>query len=213
PAVEARVAFTGQHTSLVDSVLSAFRLEPDYDLAIMKEGQTLYDVIHGALDGLRDVVRAFAPHMLLVQGDTATVFVGSLVGFFEGVAVGHVEAGLRSGDKTAPFPEEVMRRLTDVIADHYFVPTPRARGLLLRESAPPDRIHVTGNTVVDALLSVADLGRPITDPALRAVVEDPALRLVLLTAHRRESFGAPIREVFSAIRRLADQRTDVAVVY
>ena len=115
--VETRVAFTGQHTELVDQVLTAFSMEAHYDLAIMKEGQTLYDVVHRALDGLRDAVRDFDPHMLLVQGDTATVFTGALVGFFEGVPVGHVEAGLRSGDKSAPFPEEVLRRLTDVVAD------------------------------------------------------------------------------------------------
>lgn len=211
--VETRVAFTGQHTDLVDRVLTAFDLRPDYDLAIMKEGQTLYDVIHAALDGLRDVVRDFAPQMILVQGDTATVFVGSLVGFLEKVPVGHVEAGLRSGDKSAPFPEEVLRRLTDVIADLHFAPTRRARDLLLRENAPAANVHVTGNTVVDALLSVAELKRSLSDEALREVVTDPDARLVLLTAHRRESFGAPLREVFGAVRALADERDDVVVVY
>lgn len=211
--VETRVAFTGQHTDLVDRVLTAFDLHPDYDLAIMKEGQTLYDVIHAALDGLRDVVRDFAPQMILVQGDTATVFVGSLVGFLEKVPVGHVEAGLRSGDKSAPFPEEVLRRLTDVIADVHFAPTRRARDLLLRENVPAGNVHVTGNTVVDALLSVAELKRSLSDEALREVVTDPDARLVLLTAHRRESFGAPLREVFGAVRALADERDDVVVVY
>lgn len=211
--VETRVAFTGQHTSLVDRVLSAFDLRPHYDLEIMKEGQTLYDVVHAALDGLRDVVRDFAPDLVLVEGDTATVFTGALVGFFEGVRVGHVEAGLRSGDKSAPFPEEVLRRLTDVVADYHFAPTRRARDLLLRESAPADRVFVTGNTVVDALVSVADQERPIEDAVLRGIVEAGERRLVLLTAHRRESFGAPIREVFSAVRSLADERDDIDVVY
>lgn len=213
PDVETRVAFTGQHTSLVDTVLSAFELVPDYDLGIMKEGQSLYDVVHGALDGLREAVRDWAPDMILVQGDTTTVFTGSLVGFFERVPVGHVEAGLRSGDKGAPFPEEVLRRLTDVVADHHFAPTRGARDLLLQENAPAQRIHVTGNTVVDALLSVAELGRPIGNDDLRSVVTDGGSRLVLLTAHRRESFGAPLREVFGAIRRLADDVDDITIVY
>jgi UDP-N-acetylglucosamine 2-epimerase (non-hydrolysing) len=213
PRVETRVALTGQHTTLVDQVLTAFDLERHYDLGIMRDGQTLYDVVHGALDGLREVVQDFQPDVLLVQGDTATVFAASLVGFFEHVRVGHVEAGLRSGDKTAPFPEEVLRRLTDVIADFYFAPTGRSRDLLLAENAPADRIHVTGNTVVDALVSVAGQDRPIQDPVLRAVVDDPAKRLVLLTAHRRESFGDPIRDLFGAVRALADEYADIAIVY
>ncbi|MDX1494331.1 MAG: UDP-N-acetylglucosamine 2-epimerase (non-hydrolyzing), partial [Longimicrobiales bacterium] len=172
PEIETRVAFTGQHTTLVDSVLSAFELEPDYDLAIMTEGQSLYDVVGSALEGLRATVRDFGPEMLLVQGDTATVFTGSLVGFFEGVKVGHVEAGLRSGDKRAPFPEEVLRRLTDVIADLHFAPTRGARDLLLQENAPAHGIHVTGNTVVDALQAVAAMDRPVENEELRDVLED-----------------------------------------
>lgn len=211
--VETRVAFTGQHTELVDQVLTAFSMEADYDLAIMREGQTLYDVVQRALDGLRDAVRDFDPHMLLVQGDTATVFTGALVGFFEGVPVGHVEAGLRSGDKSAPYPEEVLRRLTDVVADHHFAPTRQARDLLLAENAPASHIHVTGNTVVDALHSVADLERPISDGALREIVADEGIRLVLLTAHRRESFGEPLRRIFQAVQQIADEHEDVAVLY
>ena len=117
--VESRVVLTGQHTDLVDQAVQAFRLEPHYDLGIMKEGQTMYDVVQGALEGLRGVVQEFRPHTLLVQGDTATVFTGSLVGFFERVKVGHIEAGLRSHNKWAPFPEEIFRRLTDVVSDYY----------------------------------------------------------------------------------------------
>ncbi|MDP2955626.1 MAG: UDP-N-acetylglucosamine 2-epimerase (non-hydrolyzing) [Longimicrobiales bacterium] len=212
PEVETRVCLTGQHTTLVDQVLEAFDLVPDDDLGIMKEGQTLYDVVHGALDGLRDVVRSFRPDLLLVQGDTATVFVGSLVAFFERVKVGHVEAGLRSHDKWAPFPEEIFRRLADVLTDHYFAPTPLAREALLAEGVPPQRIHVTGNTVVDALMSVTGQDRPVTDPTLGRVLAG-GRRLVLLTAHRRESFGAPLREVFAAIRELADAVPDAEIVY
>jgi UDP-N-acetylglucosamine 2-epimerase (non-hydrolysing) len=212
--LEVRVALTGQHGDLVDQALAAFGTRPDYDLDIMRADQTLYDVTRGVLDGLRDVVRAYAPDLVLVQGDTATVFAASLVAFFEHVRVGHVEAGLRSGtDRKQPFPEEMFRRLTDVIADLYFAPTPRARDALLAEDVPPARVFVTGNTVVDALKAAAAQERTVQDPDLRAVVEDASVRLVLLTAHRRESFGAPIRAVFQAVRALADLATDARIVY
>ena len=210
--VQARLALTGQHTALVDQVLDVFGLVPDYDLGIMKEGQTLYDVLHGALDGLRGVVRDFRPDALLVQGDTATVFVGSLVGFLERVKVGHVEAGLRSHDKWAPWPEEIFRRLTDVVSDYYFAPTRHAKDALVAENVPADSVYVTGNTVVDALLEVAERGGAVENEALRAVIEGDR-RLVLLTAHRRESFGAPLRDVFGAVRALADELDDIEVVY
>lgn len=210
--VETRVCLTGQHTTLVDQVLEAFALVPDHDLEIMKEGQTLYDVVHRALDGLRDVVRDFRPDVLLVQGDTATVFVGSLVAFFEKVKVGHVEAGLRSHDKWAPFPEEIFRRLSDVLSDYYFAPTGLARDALLAEGVPAEKVYVTGNTVVDALLSVTAEERPVADETLARVLDGPR-RLVLLTAHRRESFGAPLRQVFAAVRELVDAVDDVEVVY
>ena len=220
PAAECRVALTGQHTTLVDQVLEAFALEPeydvgtpDYDLGIMREGQTLYDVLHAGLDGLREVVASYRPELMLVQGDTATVFTASLVGFIERVRVGHVEAGLRSGDKWAPFPEEMFRRLTDVIADDHFVPTAHAAANLVREGVPSERIHVTGNTVVDAVLVAAERPHEVSDPALRAVLADPSARLVLLTAHRRESFGAPLRGVFGAVREVVDRTPDVHVVY
>ncbi len=217
--VETRFALTGQHTDLVDQVLDAFDLQPDYDLGIMREGQSLYDVAHGCLDGLREVVTDFRPDALLVQGDTATVFYGALVGFFERVRVGHVEAGLRSGRKWAPYPEEMFRRLTDVLTDWYFAPTPLARRNLLREGVPEARVYVTGNTVVDALHDVAArLGEP-DSPVLAerlAALADPTSReerLILLTAHRRESFGAPLRSVFQAVRDVAERRPDVAFLY
>jgi UDP-N-acetylglucosamine 2-epimerase (non-hydrolysing) len=212
PELATRLCFTGQHTALVDQVLEAFDLRPDYDLGIMREGQSLYDVVHAALDGLRDVTRSFGPDVVLVQGDTATVFVGSLVAFFEGVKVGHVEAGLRSQDKWAPFPEEVFRRLADVMADYHFAPTELARDALIREGVPAERVHLTGNTVVDALLSVAQTERDVRDPSLGRVLGGEH-RLVLLTAHRRESFGEPLREVFQAVRALVDAVPDVEVLY
>ena len=210
--VETRVVLTGQHTQLVDQVVQALRLDPDYDLGIMKEGQTLYDVVQGALEGLRGVVQEFRPDALLVQGDTATVFTGSLVGFFERVKVGHVEAGLRSHDKWAPFPEEIFRRLTDVVSDYCFAPTEHAKRALLAEKVPAEYVYGTGNTVVDALMSVAGQQRPVENEVLRAAIQGER-RLVLLTAHRRESFGAPIRELFGAVRALADEIDDIEIVY
>ncbi len=209
---EVQVVLTGQHTDLVDQVLETFHMAPKHDLAIMREGQTLYDVAHGCLDGLRRVVAEESPDALLVQGDTATVCFGSLVGFFEKVAVGHVEAGLRSGDKWAPWPEEVFRRVTDVLSDWYFAPTRRAAEHLLAESVDPGAVHVTGNTVVDALQRVAAAAGEPEDAALRAALAG-GRRLVLLTAHRRESFGEPLREVFRGVREVVDAHDDVEVVY
>ena len=211
--VETRVALTGQHTSLVDQVLEAFQLDPEHELGIMREGQTLYDVAEGCLAGLRGVIQEFRPRIVLAQGDTASVFFASLVAFFERAMVGHVEAGLRSGDKWAPYPEEIFRRLSDVLSDFYFAPTPSARDNLLREGVDPDRIHVTGNTVVDALLQVSATERPPENDVLRSVLADDSSRLVLLTAHRRESFGGPLRDVFGAVRRIVDAHEDVQVVY
>lgn len=210
--VDSRLALTGQHTELVDQVLDTFGMVPEYDLGIMKEGQSLYDVAHACLDGLREVVTDYRPDVLLVQGDTATVFFGSLVGYFEDVRVGHVEAGLRTKEKRAPFPEEIFRHCCDVIADYHFAPTVSAKDNLLAEGVPPDTIYLTGNTVVDALRSVAEQGRPVSDPTLAGVIAG-ARRLVLLTAHRRESFGEPLRRVFRAVLEIADAHPDVEIVY
>ena len=210
--VDVRLALTGQHTELMDQVLQVFGLAVDWDLGIMKEGQSLYDVAHGCLEGLRGVVTEFRPDMILVQGDTASVFFGALVGFFERVRVGHVEAGLRSGDKWRPYPEEILRRLTGVVADVHFAPTPGARAHLLAEDVPAPAIHVMGNTVVDALLRIAERPHEPRDAALRAALAS-GLRLVLVTAHRRESFGAPLREAFAALREIADRFEDVVLLY
>jgi UDP-N-acetylglucosamine 2-epimerase (non-hydrolysing) len=210
--VVTRLALTGQHTDLLDQVLDVFSMRPDWDLGIMKEGQDLYDVAHGCLSGLRELVREFRPDMLLVQGDTASVFFGALVGFFERVQVGHVEAGLRSGDKWRPYPEEILRRMTGVVADVHFAPTPGAREHLLAENVPAADIHVTGNTVVDALQRIAALPHTAGNRRLAEILGS-GKRLVLVTAHRRESFGAPLREAFSALRDIADEHADVALLY
>jgi UDP-N-acetylglucosamine 2-epimerase (non-hydrolysing) len=212
PLLETRVALTGQHTDLLDQVLGTFDLRADWDLGIMREGQDLYDVAQGCLTGLRGVVRDYRPELILVQGDTATVFFAALVAFFERVKVGHVEAGLRSGDKWRPYPEEIFRRLSGVVADLHFAPTAAARENLLAEGVPARQVFLTGNTVVDALLDVTGRALPIEDPLLRRLIEQ-GRRFVLVTAHRRESFGAPLREVFGAIRELADHFPEVHFLY
>ena len=210
--VEVRVALTGQHSELVDQVLDVFGFATDWDLGIMREGQDLFDVGIGCLAGLRDVLREYRPSLVVVQGDTGSVFFGALGGFFERAAVGHVEAGLRSGDRWRPYPEEVFRRLTSVLTDAHFAPTLGARDNLIREGIEAATIFVTGNTVVDALLRIAAAPRELRDPTVASAVRG-ARRLVLVTAHRRESFGAPLREAFGAMRALADRHEDIVLLY
>jgi UDP-N-acetylglucosamine 2-epimerase (non-hydrolysing) len=210
--IETRVVLTGQHTDLMDQVLTAFDVPTDWDLGIMREGQNLYDVAEGCMNGVRDVVREYHPQIMLVQGDTASVFFSSLVGFFERVTVGHVEAGLRSHDKWRPYPEEIFRRLTGVSADLHFAPTHEARENLRHENVPDEQVFLTGNTVVDALLDVSARGLPINSKELQAAINSRR-PFVLITAHRRESFGAPIREAFGAIRELADRHSDALFFY
>lgn len=210
--VEPVLALTGQHDELVRDVLEVFELSAAHDLEIMSPGQTLYDVARGCLEGLRRVVEQEQPDAVLVQGDTATVCFGALVGFLEKVKVGHVEAGLRSHDKWAPWPEEIFRRLTDVLSDWHFAPTEDSAENLRREGVPEAALHVTGNTVVDALGHIGAVRRPVRNEALRAAIASDA-RFVLLTAHRRESFGAPIREALGAVRELTDRHEDLRVVY
>ena len=210
--VETAVALTGQHTDMVDQALDAFAIAPDFDLNIMKSGQTLYDVGRGCMEGLRETVREFSPAMMLVQGDTASVFFSSLVGFFERVQVGHVEAGLRSHDRWAPYPEELFRHMTDTLAELHFAPTSLARQHLVAEGVTESSIHVTGNTVVDAVLRLADLESEVENDLLARSLEGGG-RLVLLTAHRRESFGAPLREVFHGVREIANRVPDIRIIY
>ncbi len=213
PGLDSRLLLTGQHDDLVAQVLDALDLQPDYDLEIMREGQSLYDVAQGCLTGLGGVVGEYRPDLLLVQGDTATVFFSSLVAFFEKTRVGHVEAGLRSGNKWAPFPEEMFRRLTDVLTDLFFAPTAEARDNLLAEGIESSRIYVTGNTVVDSLMRIAAMEGEAEAPCLKSILAEERSRLVLLTAHRRESFGQPLRDVFRAVRTLVDEHEDVRLLY
>lgn len=209
---EARVVNTGQHDELFDTAAAALGVSVDVDLGIMEPNQDLFHVGSAALQKLRAPVLDYRPDVVLVQGDTATAFFGALAGFLARARVGHVEAGLRSGDKWAPYPEEIFRRLADVVGDLYFVPTEGARGNLVREGFAPDDIYVTGNTVVDAVLSIARENGELRSPPLRAALGS-GRSVVLITVHRRESFGEPIRAVFRAIGRLADRYSGISFVY
>lgn len=208
---EARTCATGQHREMLDQVLNLFGIEPQVDLDVMQPGQSPSQVAARVLLGLEPVLQAWRPDWVLVQGDTTTVMAAALCAHHNRVRVGHVEAGLRSYDRANPFPEEMNRVVADHVSDLHFAPTPQARDNLLREGIPARRVYVTGNTVIDALLAVA--GRPWQpapdDPLSRL---DPARRLILVTAHRRENFGQPLAGICAALQSLA-ARSDVQVVY
>ncbi|MEJ5376951.1 MAG: UDP-N-acetylglucosamine 2-epimerase (non-hydrolyzing) [bacterium] len=199
--VRSVVCVTGQHREMLDQVLGLFDIQPDYDLNIMRPDQALSQLTADIFTRLDPVVKEIRPDWILAQGDTTTVLVAALVAYYHRVPFGHVEAGLRTGDRFRPFPEEVNRRIADSLADLLFAPTERARQALLREGCPEDRILVTGNTVIDALLAVAAQPYDWSNGPLAGIPND--LRLILITAHRRESFGSPLREICLAIRELA----------
>lgn len=211
--VETRLALTGQHDELVGGALATFGLEPDWDLGIMRKGQSLTEVGKECLGAVSQILEEWRPDIVLVQGDTASVFFGTLAAYLHRIPAGHVEAGLRTGDLQSPFPEEGFRRLAGVLVDLHFAPTPHARENLLREGVSDERIYVTGNTVVDALQAVADQGRGPESPVLRRLVAPDGPPFVLLTAHRRESFGRPLERVFNAVLELVRQEEKVEIVY
>ncbi len=200
---------TGQHRSMLDQMLDLFGLKPDYDLDIMLDRQTLTQVTTRALDGMESVLSEIAPDVVLVHGDTTTSFVGALAAYYEQIPVGHVEAGLRTGEKYNPFPEEINRHMIDVISDIYFTPTRSARDQLQREGVAKDRIFITGNTVIDALLMVADRQEP--EGFLEGVPD--FTKVVLVEAHRRENLGEPMREICLGLRDIVRARADVQVVF
>lgn len=205
-----KVCITSQHQELVRPFLELFQIEADYDLELMRPDQTLSHVTTGALQGMEEPLRLEKPDIVLVQGDTTTAFAASLAAFYQGVPVGHVEAGLRSGQLRNPYPEEANRRLIAVLADLMFAPTETARDNLLREGADPSNVFVTGNTVVDALKGIRDRSAGNSD--LPVTVSENA-RVVLVTGHRRESFGEGFSNICRAVRRLADANSDVTVIY
>lgn len=206
--IEFRVCITGQHREMLAQVLDVFNINPDYDLAIMKENQSLFDITERVLSGMRDVLDKEKPDIVLVHGDTTSSFASALSSFYLRIPVGHVEAGLRTYDQWSPYPEEFNRQGVGAIADLHFAPTNSARSNLIREGKKESRIFVTGNTVIDALKTT------IRDDYHNEVIEwASGSRLILLTAHRRENLGAPLHNMLSAVKNVIDSTADVKVLY
>lgn len=210
--IESVVCVTAQHRQMLDQVLEIFDIHPDYDLNIMKERQTLVEIVSRSLEGLDTVMKEAKPDIVLVHGDTSTTFVGSLAAFYNQIAVGHVEAGLRTYDKYAPYPEEINRRITGVIADMHFSPTENNRANLLAERVDPKTIYVTGNTVIDALKTTVRKDYVFKDETLKAMPWDEK-KVIVMTAHRRENLGESLRNICMAVREIVERFSDVEVVY
>lgn len=214
---DTRVCVTAQHREMLDQVLKLFDIRPDHDLDIMKPGQDLFDITGNILAGIKPVLAQSRPDLLFVHGDTTTTLAASLAAYYSRIPVAHVEAGLRTGNKLAPYPEEMNRRLTGALADLHFAPTTTARDNLLREGVEAAAVHVTGNTVIDALLDVS--GRLRNDAGLRTALAqrfdflDPGKRLILVTGHRRENFGAGFENICHALSDIAEEHPDVEVLY
>ncbi len=206
--IETIVCVTGQHREMLQQVLDAFNVTPDYDLAIMQSGQTLFDVTGKILTGMQDILKRANPDIVLVHGDTSTTFVSALACFYLQIPVGHVEAGLRTYNIYSPYPEEFNRQAVGILAKYNFAPTETSRDNLLREGKDPNSIYITGNTAIDALQTTVreDYSHPELEWAKGS-------RLITLTAHRRENLGAPMRHIFTAIRRIVDEFPDIKVIY
>lgn len=210
--IESIVCVTAQHRQMLDQVLSLFKIDPHYDLNIFKKGQSLTDITIASLKGLEDIIKKEKPDILLVQGDTTTVFAGALAAFYQNVKIGHIEAGLRSGNLYSPYPEEGNRKLTGIISNFHFVPTERNKQNLLNEGYNDKYIFITGNTVIDALkYSIKD--NYIFDNTLLNDVQYNAKRVILLTSHRRENIGKPMENIFKAINDIVNLYEDVEVIF
>ena len=210
--IESTVAVTAQHREMLDQVLRLFDIKPDYDLDIMETEQTLFDITTKALTGLDRVLTEVKPDIVLVHGDTTTTFVGALAAFYHQIAVGHVEAGLRTRNKYSPFPEEMNRRLTGSIADLNFAPTATSKENLLREGVDISKIFVTGNTVIDALHRTVRADFIFDDELLRSIDYDRK-KIILVTTHRRENLGEPMRQVYEALKRIVEEFRDVEIIF
>ena len=208
-----KVAISAQHREMLDDVLENFDIVPDHDLKVMTDNQSLFDVTTRILTRIEPVLEREKPDMVLVHGDTTTTLGGSLACYYLKIPVGHVEAGLRTYNKHEPFPEEINRQLTDRLSDLHFAPTSESARNLRRERLPADSIFITGNTVIDSLLWTAGRKHPLEDDRVKAALASRFPRLVLVTAHRRENFGEPLREAFRAIRELSARFRDVLWVY
>lgn len=217
PRFDSQVCVTGQHREMLDQVLELFGIVPEHDLAIMKPGQDLTDVTAAILQGMKPVLTDVQPDIVLVHGDTATTFAAALSAYYQHIPVGHVEAGLRTGDLYSPWPEEANRKLTGVLAEWHFAPTIRSRQNLIDEGVSPTRVHVTGNTVVDALFEVTAKLEKSTDLQSRFVKKfnflDDEKRVVLVTGHRRESFGGGFERICKALRQVAVSHPTAQIVY
>ena len=209
---DCKVAVTAQHREMLDQVLALFEIVPDYDLDIMQHGQNLFDITGRVLHGMQKVLQEEKPDLVLVHGDTTTTFVAALASFYLQIPLGHVEAGLRTRNKFSPFPEETNRHLTGVLADLNFAPTVAAKQNLLFEGVRPETIFVTGNTVIGALLATVRSGYRFNDPVLEEIDYDNH-RVLLVTTHRRENLGEPMREIYLALREVTESYSDVEVVF
>lgn len=206
--IETIVCVTAQHREMLDQVLNAFSIVPDYDLNLMKKGQSLSDITAGVLKGIENVIKEVQPDIVLVHGDTTTTFAGALAAFYHQVAIGHVEAGLRTYNKYSPFPEEVNRQFVGVIADMNFAPTEKSKNNLIKEGKRPETIYVTGNTAIDALKTT--VSEEYKSELFDWIGND---RLIVLTAHRRENLGEPMRNMFKAIKAVIDEHSDIKMIY
>ena len=206
--IETVVCVTGQHRQMLDQVLEAFSVVPDYDLSVMKDRQTLFDVTTNILNRIREVLEAVRPDVVLVHGDTSTTFVTALACYYLQIPVGHVEAGLRTYNIYSPYPEEFNRQAVGIIAAYHFAPTELSKKNLLKEGKKPETIYVTGNTAIDALKTTVrkDYAHPVLEWAKDS-------RLIMITAHRRENLGEPMKHMFRAIRRVCDEHPDIKAVY
>ena len=211
PEIETKVCLTAQHREMLDQVVDLFQLPVDYDLDIMKQGQSLYDITDRVLLGLKEVLKKEKPDLVLVHGDTTTTFSATLAAFYQQIDVGHVEAGLRTGNMYSPFPEEANRRLTSVLTALHFAPTETARQNLLKENQKDDHIFTVGNSVIDALLATVKKDYVFEDKELQDIEEHK--RIILVTTHRRENLGEPMRNVYRALRRLVETVPDTEVVF
>ena len=206
--IESIVCVTAQHREMLDQVLETFDIKPNYDLNIMKNGQTLTDITTRALVGLEEIIKELKPNIVLVHGDTTTTFAGALAAFYNQVDIGHVEAGLRTDDKYSPFPEEMNRQMVDCLTDMFFAPTELSKKNLLKENIDESKIYVTGNTAIDAMKTTVK--ENYNNEIFDWVGND---RMILLTAHRRENLGEPMKNIFKGIKRVLDEIGDVKVVY
>ncbi|WP_081468605.1 non-hydrolyzing UDP-N-acetylglucosamine 2-epimerase [Desulfosporosinus orientis] len=209
-----QVIVTAQHREMLDQVLKLFKIVPDFDLNLMRQGQTLTDITIGALNGLNEIFQRERPDLVLVHGDTTTTFVAALAAFYSKIPVGHVEAGLRTGNKYSPFPEEMNRKLTGTLTDLHFAPTETAKRNLEGEGVAAEKIFVTGNTVIDALLATADPKYQFVDDEIRTILsQKESSRMILVTTHRRENLGEPMRQIYRALRNILDAFSDTYVIF